>query len=134
LFSTHEFALGFDHNLLPAAHIGPEMAERRTREEQLGPEFHGDVARDLMEKTDAQIAGHRLNTLAKQAVRHGRIQQRGDNAAMEDVVVPPQLRSRHKFCPDSALFRFLERETPGARMEIAAEEALGVATLDIGGS
>ena len=52
---------------------------------------------------------------------------------MEDIIVPPQFRSRHEFCPYPAWFRFLEGEAPGAGMDIAAEEAVGVIVENIGG-
>jgi len=88
--SSHEFALGPGHHLSVASQLSLQLVQRRAGKEQPGPKFQGDVAGHRMQITDAEVAGHRLDGLVEQTVGHGGVEQGGDDATMDQVIVPLQ--------------------------------------------
>jgi hypothetical protein len=86
--SSHKFALGSRHHLSVTSQFGLQLIQRRAGKEQLGSQFQGDLTGHRMEEADAKVTGHCLDGLVKQTMGHGRVQQRTDHAAMNEIIVP----------------------------------------------
>ncbi len=57
--------------------------------------LHGNelIARDRTQKADLKVSGYSLNTLPEQTMRHSRINQGGNHAAMHHAIVALILRT-----------------------------------------
>ena len=83
--TLHEFGLGPGHDTFIKNNLRPETIQRRIGREHPGTYFQRNVTENRLYEPNVKIPRDRLNSTIKQAVRHRRIQQGGNNASVKDA-------------------------------------------------
>jgi len=101
--ALHEFPLGPGHEPFVKSDLRPETIQRRTGSQHPCAYFQRSVTGNRLYEPNVKIPRDRLNSMMKQTVRHCRIQQRGNDASVEEVVISLELSVRPESCSDAAI-------------------------------
>jgi len=92
-----------------------------------GMNFECGITGDRMKETHIEFTGDGFNVLMKQAMSHGRIQQRRNNAAVKNACVPLKQRIARKDSMYAAVVSFFKPELQAGGIGSSADNAVAVA-------
>ncbi len=125
--ALHEFCFRPSDNLSVQSDLRPETVHRWPRGKDPCEDLQGNFARNGLQEANVKVPRDRLNFLEKQAVRHGRIQQRSNDASVEHPGISLEFRGRLKPCCDRTFSRGLKCQLEGSWVQAPADHAPGVA-------